>query len=94
MLQRFTDYVIALLELLETQARSAGAGLVRAGTNLGIALAGVCLVFIALVLSGLALYLALEPFWGAAGAVAATAFLLLLLGGLLLWLASLRTSKK
>lgn len=93
MLRRFTDYTIKFLELLEAEAQSAGRGLVRAGLNIALALAGVGLVFIALALCGLALYLALEPSVGPAGAVALTAALILLLGGVLVWLANSRSTR-
>jgi len=93
-LKRFTDYTIAFLELLEAEARSAGAGIVRAGTNLAFALVGAVLLGIAAGVFGWSLFLALRPVWGEAGAAAACALLILVLGGVLLWLASSRTKKK
>lgn len=94
MLGRFTEYAIALLELLEAEARNAGAGLVKGGTNLALAVVGVLLVGGAAAVFGQALYLALLPVWGPAGAMAACGALLLVLGGGMLWLARSRTRKK
>lgn len=93
MLGRFTDYLIALLELLEAQAKSLGAGLVAAGTNLAVAVAGVVLASLGLLALVLAVYLSLAPLWGPAGATAASAALLLLLGGGLVWLAGQRSQR-
>lgn len=86
--------MVALLELLEAEARNAGAGMVRGGTNLALAVVGVLLVGGASAVFGWSLFLALRPYWGEAGAAAACALLLLLAGGVLLWLASSRTRKK
>lgn len=94
MLKQFTDYFIAALELIEAQARGAGAGLVRAGTNVTLAIAGASVLGIAVLVFGAALYLALRPVWGDAGAAAACGVLLVLLGGVLLWIANARTRKK
>ena len=94
MLKQFTDYFIAALELVEAQAKNAGAGLVRAGTNVTLAVAGALIMGVASVVFGAALFLALRPVWGDAGAAAACGVLLVLLGGILLWIASSRTRKK
>ena len=94
MLKRFTDYTIAFLELVEAEARNAGAGLVKAGTNVALAVVGAILLGIAAAVFGWSLFLALRPVWGEAGAAAACAGLILVLGGVLLWLASSRSKKK
>ena len=94
MLGRFTDYTVALLELLEAEARNAGAGLVKGGTNLAFAVVGALLLGGAAAVFGWSLFLALRPVWGEAGAAAACGALLLILGGVLLWLASSRSRKK
>ncbi len=94
MLSRFTEYFIALLELLEAELKNAGAGLVRGGTNLALALVGVLLLGGACAVFGWSLFLALRPIWGAAGAAAACGGLLLLFGGVLLWLASSRSRNR
>lgn len=94
MLKRFTDYTIAFLELLEAEARSAGAGLVKVSTNIALAVVGAILLGSAAALFGWSLFLALRPLWGEAAAAAACAALILILGGVLLWLASSRTRKK
>lgn len=93
MLKKATDYLIALLELLEAEARNLKAGLFRTGTALTLMAAGVGLMAAAAAVLGWAAYLALLPYWGRAGAAAACGVLLLLLGGVFLWLASSRASK-
>ena len=94
MLKRFTDWFIALLELLEAEGRNAGAGLIRIGSGLAFAVVGVILLGVAAGVFGWSLFLALSPVWGAAGAAAACGVLVLLFGGVLLWLAGSRTKKK
>lgn len=88
MLERFTEYVIALLELLEAEGRSAGKGVVVIATRLALLVGGGLLVTVALFLFGWSLFLALEPVWGRAGAAFACAVLLLILGGGLMWFAN------
>lgn len=94
MLKQFTDYFIAALELVEAQTRGAASGIVKAGTNVTLAVAGASVVGIAALVFGAALFLALRPVWGDAGAAAACGVLLVLLGGVLLWIAHARTRKK
>lgn len=93
MLRRATDYLIALLELLEAQAQNLKAGLFRTGSALMFALVGIGLLGAAAGVLGWALYVALLPYWGREGAAAACAGLLALLGGVFLWLASTRAKK-
>lgn len=93
MLKQFTEYFIAALELVEAQARSAGAGLVKTGINLTLAISGAAVLGIAAVVFGAALFLALRPVWGDAGAAAACGVLLVILGGVLVWVASSRSRK-
>ena len=88
MLDRFTDYVIAFLGLLEAEGRSARKNIVAAGARLALSAGGAFLLTAAFALFGLALYLVLAPRWGQAGAVLACGALLCALGGGLLWLAS------
>lgn len=94
MLKRLTDWLIAVLELLEAEGRSAGAGLIRVGTGLAFAFTGVLLLGLAASVLGWSLFLALRPVWGEAGAAAACGVLILIAGGVLLWLANSRTKKK
>lgn len=93
MLKQFTDYFIAALELVEAQARNAGSGLVKTGINLTLAISGAAVMGVAALVFGVALFLALRPVWGDAGAAAACGALLVILGGVLLWLASSRSKK-
>jgi hypothetical protein len=86
-LKRATDYVIALLDLLEAEAVSLRGGLMRTGTALTLVLAGIGLFTAAAAVFGWALYLALLPYWGRAGAAAACGVLLALFGGGFLWAA-------
>jgi len=88
MLERFTDYFIAFLGLLEAEGRAARRNIVAAGARLALSAGGALLLTAAFALFGLALYLALAPHWGQAWAVVACAALLCLLGGGLLWLAN------
>jgi len=94
MLERFTDYAIALLELLEAEGRAARRGVVAAATKLALSAGGALLVTAAFALFGWALYLALAPVWGQAGATLACGALLLILGGGLVWLANRKNSAK
>ncbi len=94
MLKQFTDYFIAALELVEAQARSAGSGLVKTGINLTLAVSGAAVIGVAALVFGVALFLALRPLWGDAGAAAACGVLLVILGGVLLWIGSSRSKKK
>lgn len=94
MLKQFTDYFIAALELVEAQARSAGSGLVKTGINLTLAVSGAAVIGVAALVFGVALFLALRPLWGDAGAAAACGVLLVVLGGVLLWIGSSRSKKK
>lgn len=93
MLERFTDYFIAFLDLLEAEGRSARKHVVAAGARLALSAGGAFLLTVAFALFGLALYLALAPLWGQAGALLACAALLCVLGGGLLWLASRNSAK-
>ena len=94
MLRRFTHYTLTLLELLEAEARNLGSGLVKAGTNLALAVVGVLLIGGAASVFGWSLFLALRPVWGPAGAAAACGVLLLLLGLLLLLFVSSRVKDR
>ncbi len=93
MLKRVTDYLIALLELLEAEASNLKAGLLRTGTALGLALVGVGLLAAAAGVLGWSAYAALVPYWGRSGAAAACAGVLALLGGVFLWAARSHGSK-
>lgn len=93
MLARLTDYLLAFLELLELEMRSLKAGMVRVGTSLAFAVAGVGLLAAAAGVFGWAVYTALIPYWGRAGSAAACGALLAVLGGGFVWLASSRTGK-
>lgn len=93
MLKRATDYLIALLELLEAEAANLKSGLLRTGSALALALVGIGLFAAAAAVLGWAAYLALLPYWGRAGAAAACAVLLALFGGGFLWAASSRAGK-
>lgn len=93
MLKRATDYLIALLELLEAEASNLKAGLLHTGTSLALMLVGIGLLAAAASVLGWAAYRALVPYWGQAGAAAACALLLALFGGGFLWAASSRGSR-
>lgn len=88
MLERFTEYVLALLSLLEAEGRSARRNIVATGTKLAIVVGGALLLTAAFALFGWSLYLVLVPVWGQAGAALAYGALLLVLGGGLLWYAN------
>ncbi|MDT3682008.1 MAG: hypothetical protein WC972_11305 [Trueperaceae bacterium] len=94
MLERFTDYAIAFLGLLEAEGRAARKGLVAAATKLALSAGGALLLTLAFALFGWALYLALAPVWGQAWATVACGALLLILGGGLLWFANRKSSRK
>jgi hypothetical protein len=89
-LERATDYIIALLELLEAEGRSAGKATVAIATKVAILLGGAILATAALITFGLSFFWALEPYWGRAWAAFACALLLLILGGGLIWFANRR----
>lgn len=93
MLRRTTEYVIALLELLEAQTNVLRASLLRTGTTLTLTVVGIGLMAAAASVLSWALYAALLPYWGRAGAAAACGALLALLGGVFLWVAGSRSSK-
>lgn len=93
MLKRATDYVLALIELLEAEARSLQAGLVRTGTTLTMVVVGTMLLGAACAVLGWATYLALIPLLGRPGAAACCAGVLALLGVIFLWAASSRRNK-
>jgi hypothetical protein len=86
--ERFTEYVIAFLELLEAEGRSAGRGTIIIATKLALLVGGGIVLTVALVVLGWSLFLALESVWGRAWAAFACALLLLLLGGGLMWFAN------
>lgn len=90
MLERITDYIIALLELLEAEGRSAGKATVVIATKVALLVGGAILVTIALIIFGWSLFWALEPWWGRAWAAFFCALLLLILGGGLMWFANRR----
>ncbi len=87
-LERATDYIIALLELLEAEGRSAGKATVAIAMKVALLVGGAILVTIALGVLGWSLFWALEPHWGRAWAAFACAILLLILGGGLMWFAN------
>jgi len=89
-LKRVTDYLIALLDLLEAEASGLRVGLLRTGTALTLVFAGIALFTAAAAVFGWALYLTLLPYWGRAGAAAACGGLLVLIGGGFLWAARSR----
>lgn len=93
MLRRVTDYVLALLELLETEARTLQAGLLRTGTTLAMVVVGIFLLGSAGAVLGWSAYLALVPLIGRPGAAACCAGVLALLGVIFLWTANSRRSK-
>ncbi len=94
MLGRLTSYVVALLNLVEVEAKSiVQVGLVRAGTSLLLVTAGIGLLVAAAAVLGWALYQALLPYWGRAGSAAACAGLLAVSGAVFLWLAGSRSRK-
>ncbi len=94
MLERFTDYTLALLGLLEAEGRSARKNIVATGTKLAVVAGGAALLTAAFALFGWALYLVLVPVWGKPGAALACGALLLVLGGGLLWFANRKNSTK
>lgn len=93
MLRRVTDYVLALLELLEAEVRSFKSGLVRTGTTLSMVVVGMLLLGAAAAVLGWAAYLALVPLLGRPGAAACCALALAIFGVIFLWTASSRRSK-
>jgi len=93
MLKRATDYLIALVELLEAEAKVLQASLLRTGTTLSLVVVGVLLLGAAAAVLGWSAYLVLLPYLGRAGAAACCAAALALLGGIFLWTASSRRSR-
>lgn len=93
MLKRATDYLIALVELLEAEAKVLQASLLRTGTTLSLVAVGVLLLGAAAAVLGWSAYLVLLPYLGRAGAAACCAAALALLGGIFLWTASSRRSR-
>lgn len=94
MLERFTEYTLALLGLLEAEGRSARRNIVATGTKLALIAGGGLLLTVALGILGWSLYLALVPVWGQPGAALACGTVLLILGGGLLWYANRKNSMK
>lgn len=93
MLSRVADFLIALLELLEAEAKHLKEGLLRTGTTLTLVVVGVVLLGAAAAVLGWAGYLVLLPYLGRAGAAACYAATLALLGGIFLWTAKSRRNK-
>lgn len=94
MLDKFTDYAIAFLGLLEAEGRSASKNIVAIGTKLALIAGGALLLTTAFAVFGWSLFLVLTPVWGQAGAALACGVLLLLLGGGVLWFANRKNSLK
>ena len=94
MLEKFTEYAVAFLGLLEAEGRSARKNVVMIGTKLALVVGGGTLLTAALAVFSWALFIALAPAWGRPWAAVACGALLLLLGGGLLWLANRNTKTK
>lgn len=86
MLEKFTEYTVALLGLLEAEGRSVRKNVVATGAKLALVVGGGLLLTAALAVFSWALYMALTPIWGRPWAAVACGALLLVLGGGLLWL--------
>lgn len=88
MLRALSDYVIAMLELLEAEAKNAQKGLVKLGISLTLVSVAGLLLLAAAAFFVWSLYIYLLTVMAAAPATLICGLLLLVLAGGLLWLAS------